>query len=517
MAKRQAKPIVNTALENSAEKMRITMNMAQRAAFNSLLRRRDLIQSLLSPGRDVDGECGYPISITKENYKTMYDRTGVATRVVEIWPEECWAQTPFIYEKEEAGATAFEKNWDELEIERHLFHYMNRIDVLSGIGQYGLLLFGIDDGQDLEKPVEGIDLRTGKASRKNKYNLLYLRTYDESVVEISDKETDPKNPRFGYPTKYTIYTEDITYGVTHKIQKKVHWTRVLHVADNRVSSEVFGQPRMQRVYNSLLDLRKILGGSGEMFWRGGFPGIAFELGGDAGLQTVSDTTKETMQENIEDYFAGLDRALLLENVQAKQLDPQVADPSGHIDMQIKAISLALGIPYRVFMGAEQAKVASVQDKRTWNERVMKRQNKYLTPMLVRPFVDRLIAYGALPAPKQYFVEWPDREALTEKDVVDVAAKEVDAMAKYVAGNVALIMSPKDFYTNILKKSPEEAEAFEQGIKEIEDEMMEKLIQPSVDAGGIPEAQAEQEEEERRMAEEGIEGEGTGEPPARAGE
>jgi len=338
-----------------------------------------------------------------------------------------------------------------------------------------LLLFGIGDGDDLSKPVKGIDPKTGEASKKNKYPLLYLRAYDESIVEIKDKEGDVKSPRYGFPTMYEIMQEDTSVGGSSISRRMVHWTRVLHVADNRVSSEVYGTPRMKRVYNCLLDLRKILGGSGEMFWRGGFPGMAFELGGDAGLQEVSTATKTAMQENIDDYFAGLDRSLLLENVEVKELKPQVADPSGHIEMQLKAVSLSLGVPTRVFMGAEQAKIASTQDKRTWNERVMKRQNKYLTPLLIRPLIDRLIAYGSLAEPKEYFVEWPDREAITDKDVADVAVKEVDAMAKYVSGNVAAIMAPKDFYVSILKKSVEEAVAFEEGVSEMEEDLVSDVL------------------------------------------
>ena len=453
----------------------VLINQLQTAAFNSLLRRRDLIQTLLSPGHDINSECGYPDSISKQNYREMYERTGIATRVVEIWPEESWTQTPDVYEKEEPGKTAFETEWEELEKKLQLFHYMNRIDILSGIGQFGLLLFGIGDGDDLSKPVKGIDPKTGEASKKNKYPLLYLRAYDESIIEIKDKEGDVKSPRYGFPTMYEIMQEDTSVGGSSISRRMVHWTRVLHVADNRVSSEVYGTPRMKRVYNCLLDLRKILGGSGEMFWRGGFPGMAFELGGDAGLQEVSTATKTAMQENIDDYFAGLDRSLLLENVEVKELKPQVADPSGHIEMQLKAVSLSLGVPTRVFMGAEQAKIASTQDKRTWNERVMKRQNKYLTPLLIRPLIDRLIAYGSLAEPKEYFVEWPDREAITDKDVADVAVKEVDAMAKYVSGNVAAIMAPKDFYVSILKKSVEEAVAFEEGVSEMEEDLVSDVL------------------------------------------
>ena len=449
----------------------VTVKQIETIAFNSLLRRKDLIQSLLNPNHDINYDCGYPDSITKKNYRDMYDRFGIASRVVDILPEECWAQTPDVYEIEDAKKTEFEVQWDQVKEQFQIYHYMNRIDVLSGIGQYGLVLFGIGDGKSLDRPVEGIDLKSGRGSGK-KYPLLYIRVYDESVVEIESKETDETNPRYGFPTMYKIQFEDPqSAGVSNISTKNVHWTRVLHIADNRTSSEIYGTPRQQRVYNSLLDLRKILGGSGEMFWRGGFPGMAFKLNGDAGLTTVTDDAKETMTTNIHDYFAGLDRSLLLENVDVQPLTPQVVDPTGHIEMHIKAISISMGIPYRIFQGSEEAKQASTQDKRVWNERIMKRQKGYLTPMLVRPFIDRLIAYGVLPEPSAYFVDWPDREAITDKDIADVAVKEVQAMKEYVQGEVSLIMSPKDFFISILKKGPEEAEAFEQGVLEMEGESL----------------------------------------------
>ena len=67
--------------------------------------------------------------------------------------------------------------------------------------------------------------------------------------------------------------------------------------------------------------------------------------------------------------------------------------------------MAYGVPYRILVGSEEAKLASSQDKRTWNERVQKRRDNYLTPMVVRPFVDRLIALGKR---FDYFV-YPNRD------------------------------------------------------------------------------------------------------------
>ena len=48
-------------------------------------------------------------------------------------------------------------------------------------------------------------------------------------------------------------------------------------------------------------------------------------------------------------------------------------------------------------------------------------------------------------------------------------------AKYVSGNVAAIMAPKDFYVSILKKSVEEAVAFEEGVGEMEEELVSDVL------------------------------------------
>lgn len=454
-------------------RMHLTWNQMQHVAFNALLRRRDLIRSLLDQGHDIDHECGYPDSISIENYRDMYARNGIAARVVNIWPDECFSEQVEAYETEkEDEKTEFEKGWYDVVERFNLIHYVNRVDVLSGIGSFGLLLFGIGDGKPLKEPVAGIDPKTGAATQALKYPLLYIRAFSECDVTISKKVTDDTHPRNGYPEMYQVNFEEIgSLGVTSKRTVDVHWTRVVHVADNRESSEVYGVPRMQRVWNDLLNIRKTLGGSAEMFWRGGFPGIAFEMNKGDGMTEVTDDTKKTMTDNIEDYFAGLDRALFLENVSAKPMAPQVADPKSHFDTQIQSICITLGIPHRMFMGSEEAKMASTQDQKAWDRRVMKRQQNYLTPMLIRPVIDRLITYGILPTPANgYKVWWKDRAALTESEIAEVALKETDAMSKYVSGNVQLIMAPKDWFTSTLKKTAEEAMVFEDNVRESEPDL-----------------------------------------------
>ena len=45
----------------------------------------------------------------------------------------------------------------------------------------------------------------------------------------------------------------------------------------------------------------------------------------------------------------------------------MASPKEHVETHMRNIAISLGIPYRIFLGTEEAKLASSQDVKTWNE------------------------------------------------------------------------------------------------------------------------------------------------------
>jgi hypothetical protein len=432
---------------------------------------RATLASLLNGTRDIDAECKYPVTITAGDYRTMFDRNGLAERVVKLWPEESWQVEPEVYETEEADETEFEAAVAELTGRLSLWSVLARADILSGIGQFGILLLGLDDGKSLSEPVDGINALTGEKLGTAGHKLLYLRPFDQSCISVKTKEANVSSPRYGQPTMYTLTFEsgEVPTSGTEVVRQTVdvHWTRVIHLADNREVSDIYGKPRMQSVYNNLLDVKKISGGSGEMFWKGGFPGFSFELTPKAEeLGATIDT--ESLKEQMQLYMEGLQRYLSLTGVTAKSLAPQVADPSNHLDWHVKLIAIEMGVPYRILLGTEEAKLASSQDTRRWNGRVAKRQNSYLTPLVIRPFFDRLIILGALPEVEQYFVDWPDLNAQTDAEVADVAMKRTDSLAKYVAGGVEAVIPPSEFLTMILGFTVEEADAIEKAAAELQD-------------------------------------------------
>lgn len=515
----------------------ITNLMTTRALFQ---------QNFLDRQRDINKECGYPDAIEPQAYRQIYDRNGIAKRVVHVYPEESWSTDPEIFESSDTDKTDFEIAWTALQKKFNLFSYMQRLDKVSGIGRYGVLLLGVNDGLTLDQPLKNIDeqgefqsirgavlnqaeseaptinvrisaeidhLRraymkwvsqgcprergavtnaepmpdsyTGTtpaprgvydtttttpapylptdqgvpATPKGGMQLNYLRVFDESLVVIDSYEKDLTNPRYGQPIFYNVRFVDVVTaaGATGTLTTvaKVHWSRIIHVADDLVSSEVLGTPRMQDVYNNLLDVRKILGPSAEMFYKGAFPGYSFEV--PPNLEQYIEIDKEGMRKEFEAYSNGLQRYLALTGVQAKSLAPQVASPKDHFDTQVEAICISKAVPKRVFMGSERAELASTQDARAWNRRLNRRQNDHVVPHIIRPLIDRLIAVGILPIPAEYFVEFEDLNTPSDTERATVAQLETQALAAYVAGGVDQIVPPQQYFIYVLGWTLERAE------------------------------------------------------------
>lgn len=415
------------------------------------------IQRLLDPRRDVYEECGYPGigELTITHYKDMYDREPIAARVVQVLPQESWMISPEIYETANSTSeTPFEmgirdlnkslkgKSWHNDEEGALIWNYLERLDELSGIGSFGVMLLGIDDGLELSEPYD--ETPGPQATR----NLKYLRVFDESQVSIESWDDDPESDRFGYPLFYNISFTDESTKLAQSSKKsttthKVHWSRVIHVADNLGSSESFGIPRQKQVYNRLYDLVKLYSANPEMYWKGAFPGLSVEshpqLGGDV------DFDKKAIAEEIHKMMNTLQRVAMTTGATVKSIAPQVVDPTPQIKVTLEAICIKIGIPVRIFMGSERGELASSQDDSSWNDRLAYRQNRHLTPHVVCQFFDRLIDMNVLPEPAEgYKVKWPDLNSLDDETKANVLQKRVQALVQFYQSDVFQVFDLEEF-------------------------------------------------------------------------
>ncbi len=388
--------------------------------------------------RDLYKTLGYILSPEFNDYYARYRRQDIAKRIVDAPANASWRKKPTVTEVDEKE-TPFEKAWLKLMRDRRIYHYLSRGDRISGIGRFGIILFGFGDGAALNKPVMPGQGKT----------LHYLRPYTENSVNISKWEEDPKKERYGQPLIYSITTNVRGSSVTEGKAIEAHHSRVIHLAEGLVDDDVLGTPRLEPVLNRLHDIELISGGSSEMFWRGGFPGYAFKLEPDA---QVDPQAMADLEDEIQDYLHELQRYIRLQGIDVKSLDVQIADPSNHINMLIGLISAATGIPKRILTGSESGELASSQDERAWADRVEERRKDYCEPVILRAFIDKMIYAGVLPEPSsgEYQVNWPDMIAIGDKDLMEIAAKAMDAFQKWHSTGGDVYMPFEVFAKKFLK-------------------------------------------------------------------
>ena len=472
----QTKPTANV-LWNDWMKARRLMNITGTQSRDAVL------QSFLSRDIDMNYECRWPTDIDADDCKLLYERFGVAARVVEIWPNECWILPPDVYEVEDQDQeTEFEKVWKALEKRLHLISYLKRMDILSGIGRYGVMVFGLDDlnaGEDFIKPVEGMEeifkrMAMGDSWTPLKHRLLYVKVYQESDAEIVKRDDNPSSPRYGQPVEYRIKMESPTsLDSSTTVQKNVHWTRCLHIADNRLSSEIFGEPRMKPVYNDLIDLRKMKGGASEGYWRACLSGIMWGLNDklmDPSTTLTADQKESFIDELQEYYYSSLQRDIISMGLVPHDIAPKLVDPSPFVRMLIEMICIKMDIPVSIFLGREEGKLAADENRSSWLERVKGRQNNYVTPYIIRPFVEQLQVYGALPMTQdeEFMTDWPDRDSPSEKDIAETAVKTTQALAQYVTSGVNQLVGEREYLGQVFKKSMDEIDAIADEVDEWED-------------------------------------------------
>lgn len=431
--------------------------------------------------RNVWASAGYPTEVADSAYELRYRRFGLARTIVDAYPTRCWARPPSVYETEDPSQTDFEKAWEKLVREHMVWRYLSRVDKLAGRGAFAVLLVGFDDGKPLDQEVS-------QATR-----VTFLRPYHPAKVAVKETEQNTSDPRYGMPVLYELSRKNIkqrtgasqTGGVSTGNDEgiKVHWTRVLHVADNVEERDWEGRHRLEPVFNHILDLEKIGGGSAEMFWRGGFPVLGLLLDK---MATMTDAQKTALDDDVTAMFHGLTRTLRLQGIEPKFLSPTISDPKGVFEMQIQQIAAATGIPTRVLMGSEQARLASTQDQDNWLDRVADRQLEFCEPMVLRPFVDMLQRAGVLPPFKleeeEVTVEWPSLKERGDKEAAEVAFKQTETICKYASTPGAEDVLPLfQFYTEILGWKDDKAEEMVDQIEEAKAREEEEMAQAEKEA------------------------------------
>lgn len=422
---------------------------------------RSILQDRLSLGRhgtqfsgdrDYYSILGYPEEPTIADYRGKFERDGLAAIIVEFPAAETWRDKPTIRDGEDKDAkddTQFTRAWRDLAERLRVYHYCRRVDTLTGLGQYGCLLIGTAGSTELSQPVERLS---------GPQDVLYLRPYSQEAVTIKELETDPGNARFGLPSLYTVKMLDVAGGgqdMRATAAHDVHWSRVIHVAEGLLENEIYGRPRLQRVYNLLDDLLKVIGGSAEATWLLMRKGFVLNIDGESSLTPDEQTA---IEEQFAEYMHGLRRMIQTRNMEVSDLGSEVVNPSAIFEAIVALISAATRIPQRILLGSERGELASSQDAGNWAGHIASRRLNFAEPVILRPLIDRLVQWGAIPKPDagRYSVGWEPLFEQSDADKANIMQTVADALHKASQAMGVAPMTPEEFrreYTPLPEEVP----------------------------------------------------------------
>lgn len=382
--------------------------------------------------RDLNTVLGYADEISIEQYVTRYQRGGLARRIINVYPNATWRGEVEVIEDENPKViTPFEQAWLDIDTKHQLQAKLQRVHKLSSLSTYAVLLIGAAGDGDLDT-----ELPKGKGDGSG---LLYFRPAlgggsqqgnrqrsmgMDATATIEEFETDITNERFGQPKFYQIKVGDGIPGVPG--QKRVHWSRVIHVAiaEDCLEDDIFSSPGLESVWNLLDDLDKVTGGGAEAFWNRANQGMHIDIDKDMPLvDAVAE--KAALAEQAEKYQHQQQRWIRTRGVGVTPLGSDVANFQGPADTIITQIAGTKGIPKRILTGSEMGELASSQDRENWRDQIVGVQKGFAGPYIMRPLIERLVTYNYMPMPKkgirEFEIRWPNIGVLTEDERREGAA------------------------------------------------------------------------------------------------
>lgn len=392
--------------------------------------------------RDIFAVAGYPsdANLGYEQFYALYKRGDIAGRIVDMPPSTTWKKPPEV-SVEGVESSNFVDDFENLAKRLRLWNRLERVDRLSGIGRYGVLLIGVSgDDVELRQPLETV------ASPED---IVYLSAYPEEDAHIEVWDTSPFSPRFGHPELYKLSLSSGVPGFSTP-DVLVHHSRVIHIAEDLLTDDVFGRPRLERVYNRLMDLEKVTASTGEAYWQLAVRILTGRLDAEA---EISEKDLDSMRDAMEEIVHDLRRQFLGAGAELEWLQSSPPDPKSAADMYMFLIAAAAGIPKRILFGTETGERASTQDERQWLGTIAERQERFAEPMILRAFIDRMIGVGAISPPEGengYEVYWPALYQASDQEKADTnkATAEVAKALTPLGGdpsNLVTITDDGDVY------------------------------------------------------------------------
>ena len=386
----------------------------------SLSTLRKMFGNMTGLGMSPDGKrnyydvYGYPQQINFHLYYWLHKRADIAKRITQGVARSCWRQGASL---EIDGKEVLQDEIKKLK-RLGLFNKLMRADTLNRIGKFSVLYVGVPDNLDPSEPL-GL-------SNSNSINNLYFQPYAYDGVTIRKWDNDPTSPRCGLPELYQL--QIIGRGDKEKdVSTKnmlVHHSRVVHMAEGALDSDIEGCSALESVYNRFVDLNKSVGGSSEAFFRNADGKYSLETNPEYAMN-LDAQAKQELDDQTEAFINNMQGFMRLNGIKANRLDVSHNSPRDTFDVAIELISGETGIPIRILTGKGSGQLAGSEDKASYNTLIAERREDVCEQWLYDVF-KILHDSRIINLPNNCDIKWPLTEAASEKEKSEVRKNNATA-------------------------------------------------------------------------------------------
>lgn len=349
---------------------------------------------------------GYPATLTFSHFWNMYRRFGVARNVVELPVDTGWITPPVI-----EGGEAFLREIEALDKKVDLWSRLRGLDKRQRVGRYAGMFMRVRDDKNPREPIDSKLNGVG--------SLVEMMPLYESQLEVTSTDNDPKSDTFGQPI-LVQYSQSAPGSRNEEAKSTItiHSSRIVFTAEGADTGWIYGIPALEPVFNSLMDLRKIIGGGGEGFYKNAAQSIIFDLK-DAASAEAYKAKLEDFNDKYDDFARNrARRSMWTPGMQTSVLSSNLISPKDFAEAALNDIAAGSQIPATILIGQQTGRLASSEDSRHFLSVCQSRRENYQSS-LVQGVLNWLIKWGVL-RDAEYSVKWDDLLARSDKERLENA-------------------------------------------------------------------------------------------------
>lgn len=317
-------------------------------------------QAMIEGGLDAKrpsawGEFGFKGEIGFSDYFQAYDRNSLGFAAIDKRASKVWSDEPWVIEGE---ATDDDKETSPLEAviialakRSGLWAAMYKADEFRMVGGWSALILRIADGDTLDKPVtKPVTVESLVAC---------VPVYANQIKELTHK-ADGSVETYQYKQPATE--------IAGAEVKTVHADRVVIIGD-----PLADRPLLRAGFNDLVNIEKVVGGSGESFLKNAARAIGINYDKDVDFGEIAkmygktpEEMHEVLNETARDLNMSIDVILATQGADVKTLSVAVADPEPTFNVAVQSFAASVDTPVKILIGNITGERASTEDLKQFN-------------------------------------------------------------------------------------------------------------------------------------------------------